>query len=92
MADIIIYGMKMPISGATFRVVEDLEGNKFLTSADCMNGLYYPLGELLPHGRLIDADVLLKDVRKNSESYFADYFAHEWVDVAPTIIPASERE
>lgn len=41
MADIIIYGMKMPISGAIFRVVEDLEGNKFLTSADCMNGLYY---------------------------------------------------
>ncbi len=44
------------------------------------------------HGRLIDADALLKDVRDNSESYFADDFAHEWVDVAPTIIEADKSE
>lgn len=42
------------------------------------------------HGRLIDADALLADVRAHSESYFADDFAHEWVDVAPTIIPADK--
>ena len=35
--------------------------------------------------RLIDADVLIEDVRKNSASYFADDFAHEWVDKQPTI-------
>lgn len=35
--------------------------------------------------RLIDADVLIEDVRKNSASYFADDFAHEWVDRQPTI-------
>lgn len=49
-----------------------------------------------PHGRLVDADALLADVRAHSESYFADDFAHEWVDVAPTVIPADndvvERE
>lgn len=39
-----------------------------------------------PHGRLIDADALIADVRRHSESYFADDFAHEWVDKAPTII------
>ena len=44
------------------------------------------------HGRLIDADALLKDVRDNSESYFADDFAHEWVDVAPTIIEKDEEQ
>ena len=44
------------------------------------------------HGRLIDADALLKDVRYNSESYFADDFAHEWVDVAPTIIETDRRK
>ena len=44
------------------------------------------------HGRLIDADALLKDVRDNSESYFADDFAHEWVDVAPTIIETDRRK
>ena len=52
------------------------------------NGTPFPKG----HGRLIDADALLKDVRDNSESYFADDFAHEWVDVAPTIIEADEEE
>ena len=30
--------------------------------------------------RLIDADALIDDIRKNSESYFADDFAHIWVD------------
>ena len=37
--------------------------------------------------RLIDADALLEDVRKNSESYFADDFAKYWVDKQPTIEP-----
>lgn len=35
--------------------------------------------------RLIDADALIEDVRKNSASYFADDFAHEWVDKQPTV-------
>ena len=35
--------------------------------------------------RLIDADKLIEDVRKNSESYFADDFAKEWVDKQPTV-------
>ena len=52
------------------------------------NGVPLPKG----HGRLIDADALLKDVRDNSESYFADDFAHEWVDVAPTITEADRSE
>lgn len=51
-----------------------------------------PLVEVPKHGRLIDADALIADIRANSESYFADDFAHEWVDVAPTIIPAEEGE
>lgn len=28
---VIIKGMEMPVSGTTYRVVEDLEGNKYLT-------------------------------------------------------------
>ena len=40
---------------------------------------YIKEGTVLPnnHGRLIDADALLEDVRKNSVSYSADDFAHE---------------
>ena len=35
--------------------------------------------------RAIDADALMKDVRENSESYFADDFAEFWVNRQPTI-------
>lgn len=37
--------------------------------------------------RPIDADALIKDVRENSESYFADDFAEFWVNRQPTIQP-----
>ena len=37
--------------------------------------------------RTIDADALMKDVRENSESYFADDFAEFWVNRQPTITP-----
>lgn len=37
--------------------------------------------------RPIDADALMEDIRKHSESYFAEDFAHEWVDKQPTIEP-----
>lgn len=36
-------------------------------------------------GNLIDADALMKDVRENSESYFADDFAEFWVNRQPTV-------
>ena len=53
---------------------------------------FCPLVEVpVPHGRLIDACALLEDVRKNSVSYSADDFAHEWVDVQPTVIEAEGR-
>ena len=57
-----------------------------------IGGYDCPFIEIPPHGRLIDADALMADVRKNAESYFADDFAHEWVDRQPTIIPAEEGE
>ena len=47
-----------------------------------------PLVDLGKHGRLIDADKLMDDIKKNSASYFADDFAREWVDVQPTVIEA----
>jgi hypothetical protein len=55
---------------------------------------YIKAGVPLPkkHGRLIDADALLEDVRKNSVSYSADDFAHEWVDVQPTVIEAEDGD
>lgn len=40
------------------------------------------------HGRLKDVDAIIEDIRKNSESYFADDFAHEWIERQPTIVEA----
>lgn len=59
---------------------------------NAISGEGHELVALPTHGRLIDADELLNDVRQNSESYFADDFAHEWVDRQPTVIEASEVE
>lgn len=51
-----------------------------------------PLVEIPSHGRLIDANALIMDIKANSASYFADDFAHEWVDKSPTIIEADESD
>lgn len=44
------------------------------------------------HGRLKDVDAIIEDIRKNSESYFADDFAHEWIERQPTIVEAEGEE
>ena len=85
MADILIKGLDMPAKGNPLTVLIYPDGTATWKDHE------YQAVPVPPHGRLIDADALLKDVRKNSESYFADDFAHEWVDVAPTIIPESEE-
>lgn len=41
--------------------------------------------------RAIDADALIEDIREHSASYFADDFAHEWVDQQPTIEPERKK-
>ena len=41
--------------------------------------------------RLIDADALIEDIMEHSASYFADDFAHEWVDKQPTIEPERKK-
>ena len=105
MADLLIKGMEMPKTCDDCILAEQgswlgaQEGWEHFCIADCdeLRTVYHgekpewcPLVEVPTHGRLIDADELLNDVRKNSESYFADDFAHEWVDRQPTIIEASE--
>lgn len=95
---LIIRGMNMPKNCADCFLEDAYDGYNCRIAQKSANwGLgerpsWCPLVEVpTPHGRLIDADALIDDVRRNSESYFADDFAHEWVDKAPTIIPASGR-
>lgn len=61
---------------------------------------YYPLVEIPPHGRLIDADALEREIDKNISIYYqgncGGYYlaedAREEVEFAPTIIEAEEGE
>lgn len=91
-----IHGMEMP-TGCLHCFLFSGQGCKATNKLfpDWLNVATRPTGCPLifvpDHGRLIDADALISDIRKHSQSYFADDFAHEWVDVAPTIIPAEEE-
>ena len=97
---VLVKGMEMPdgcfhciLSFMYFNGTETvLQCNvlKKLVSDDGSKDPDCPLTEIPQHGRLIDADALIDDVRRHSESYFADDFAHEWVDKAPTVIPADK--
>lgn len=62
------------------------------TRADCKKPSYCPLVEVKPHGRLIDADALIKQMTKEG---WADGCG--WADaldlaLAPTIIEAEAEE
>lgn len=100
---ILIKGMEMPTSCfyCPFRrkinpddiqclVTRDVFEETFAGTIEMRNRGFCPIIEVPPHGRLIDADELIDDVRRHSESYFADDFAHEWVDKASTVIPADK--
>ena len=50
-----------------------------------------PLVEVPKHGRLIDADSLVKSMRDFSYMW-GERMNDEWIGEAPTIIPAEERE
>lgn len=90
---ILIKGMEMPETGCYILSVDNTGKDKtiFTIAEHTHSGKIIPrhVGEAFPvppHGRLIDADALMRDIRQNSESYFADGFAREWVDKQPTII------
>ena len=60
---------------------------------------YCPLVQVLPHGRLIDADVLEEEVQKrmlicdkNDNQFQKPYEIMRAIILAPTIIPAEEDE
>ena len=86
-----IKGMEMPTDGMK-NIMIIADGRVFQFSG---YGNPKPLGTAVPvpaHGRLIDADKLKSYWEPDHSRYFdADYFIHT-IDVAQTIIPASEEE
>lgn len=101
MADILIRGMEMPKSCMNCIFCgfagADCELDTCLITGNAQKHVPYskmpdcPLVLIPPHGRLIDADVLLA-----KENQHHEYFSDEWyvevrtIENAPTVIPADK--
>ena len=101
MSDILIRGMEMPTNCDECRIMVFEDTN---CEAELYCGCpivfkahpqgvghrpdYCPLVPVPPHGRLIDADALGKF--PYNMDFCDGYEADEWVQNAPTVIPASE--
>ena len=80
------------------RITEEQRGYNFPIREKRMDKC--PLVEIPPHGRLIDADALEREIDKNISIYYqgncGGYYlaedAREEVEFAPTIIEAEEGE
>jgi len=91
MSDILIHGMEMPKCGRiTIQIGAD-GAVYFVTECKITAEIYMecnPAITVKPHGRLIDADALGKF--PYNMDFCDGYEADEWVQNAPTVIPASE--
>ena len=92
MADLLIKGMKMPIEGDAVVLVLSKENGIMMAEVDEYCGAVYEAVPISPHGRLIDADELLK---RKGDCYDHDghlLYAVGTGDImlAPTVIEASE--
>lgn len=83
---ILIKGMEMPTSPVLFCIHPD--GKVF---ADLEGGWReYKAVHVPPHGRLINADALYKDLLEDVGYGEAERFNDYWLGEQPTIIPAEE--
>lgn len=91
---ILIQGMEMPKSFDHLFVGENLAGDLFVRN-DTQEGddvVWYPLIEVPPHGRLIDADELLTSNGVGTKIAGWGKMYHETcIEYAPTIIPADKE-
>lgn len=89
MAELLIDNMRLPKNLYGAHVIIKPNGDV----QDYLNGAVFAKATQLPsHGRLIDADELMKKIREE-----ADYPSHEWCTAidqirnAPTIVEASDK-
>lgn len=95
---ILITGMEMPKEGSALVLVIHPDGA--ITTVTSGKDLPYKAVPVPPHGRLIDADALLKRIAmaKTDQPEIADVYDEEaeeveaWLSYAPTIIPAEDGE
>ena len=94
---ILIKGMEMPKRGMVVNIYADGRVTNHFDEFGKTIGKAVPVP---PHGRLIDANVLLNAMKKAGEDdseivdvYEQDYtFVSGWIYTVPTVIPAEEDE
>ena len=94
---ILIKGMEMPKRGHTITITIVGSGQAYVEYFDCRphvkETIEYTAVPVPPHGRLIDADVLLQSHSVSDGIYFPDaYIPATAIKAAPTIIPAEPAE
>lgn len=79
---ILIRGMEMPTGERPVHIEIHRDGTVIQWKLYESDEIIGTAVEVPPHGRLIDADALLKDARKWVDAY--------WIDMAPTIIESED--
>ena len=92
---IVIHGVEMPkVCGqCQIKLGIDCELWKHVRSVGLDRHRDCPLGNVTPHGRLIDADALREKFMRAPTAHFTPKeiaIMLEWEEVAPTIIPAEK--
>lgn len=86
MADILIKGLDMPTKGNPLTVLIYPDGTATWKDHE------YQAVPVPPHGRLIDANELVKPKNQHIDVHSDEWYVEvRTIDSAPTIIPASEE-
>lgn len=92
---VLIKGMEMPKAGQTIEIAQNVDGNMFARLEPSFDSWHEIIAVPAPHGRLIDADELLKwaDVIPLTWDGGVDINdLEEYLDNAPAIIEAEKGE
>lgn len=89
---ILINDMEMPKDGQFISIAFGIYGNVYARLEPSFDD-YHPLSEVPPHGRLIDADVLKRNIAANLPAAFQDFSAGLCfiVDMQRTVIEADRN-
>ena len=86
---ILIKGMEMPTERESYTITVKYNGLVFDAETGIQVAEAY---ELPPHGRLIDADALEKDIDKYIGGEESRSRFHHWVQVQSVVIPGNKGE
>lgn len=101
---ILIKGLEMPVfEHQSLDIRKGADGKWYMvdTNAETSDGAWHEIVPIPPHGRLIDADLIMKKLKESCRTVFGDdgdipecsglSIVSDYIESAPTVIPASEK-